>query len=121
MIDTLHLVLVDDNPDDRALVIRELRREFPALEVVQVTDHASFGQALGQGTYDLVITDYQLQWTTGLGILRMVKEADPTCPVIMFSGIGSAEIAVTAMKAGVYDYVLKTARHLPQLSNAVHA
>jgi DNA-binding NtrC family response regulator len=121
MIDTLHLVLIDDNPDDRALVIRELRREFPALEVVQVTDQASFGKALGQGPYDLVITNYQLRWTTGLGLLRMVKEADPSCPVIMFSSSGSAEIAVMAMKAGVYDYVLKSPSHLTQLSKAVRA
>jgi DNA-binding NtrC family response regulator len=121
MIDTLHLVLVDDNPDDRALVIRELRQEFPALEVVQVTDQASFGKALGQGPHDLVITDYQLHWTTGLGLLRMVQEADPTCPVIMYSSSGSTEFAVTAMKAGAYDYVLKSLHSLTQLSRAVRA
>ena len=100
MIDTLHLVLVDDNPDDRALVIRELRRECPALEVVEIIDNASFAKALAEGTCDLVITDYELHWTTGLGILQAVKKVDPTCPVIMFTGMGSAEVAVAAMKAG---------------------
>src|SRR5262245_39467361 len=117
MIDTLHLLLVDDNPASRALVIRELRREFPALEVVQVSDHASFAKALAEETCDLVITDYQLQWTTGFRILQMVKEADPTCPVVMFTDVGSAEIAVMAMTAGAYDYVLKSARHCTQLSD----
>jgi len=121
MIDTLHLVLVDDNPDDRALVIRELRREYPALEVVEIIDNASFAKALAEGTCDLVITDCELRWTTGLGILRAVKKVDPTCPVIMFSGMGSAEIAVAAMKAGVDDYVLKSSRHVVHLPSAVHS
>jgi DNA-binding NtrC family response regulator len=121
MIDTLHLVLVDDNPDDRALVIRQLRREYPALEVVEIIDNASFAKALAERTCDLVITDYELRWTTGLGILQAVKKVDPTCPVIMFSGMGSAEIAVAAMKAGVDDYVLKSSRDVVHLPSAVHS
>jgi hypothetical protein len=58
MSDTLRLMLVDDNPDDRAFVIRELRREYPALEVVEIVDNACFAKALADGTCDLVITDY---------------------------------------------------------------
>ncbi len=121
MIDTLHLVLVDDNPDDRALVIRELRRECPALEVVEISDNASFAKALAEGTCDLVITDYEMHWTTGLGVLREVKKVDPICPVIMLTGMGSAEIAVAAMKAGIDDYVLKSAQHVAHLPGAVHS
>jgi DNA-binding NtrC family response regulator len=121
MMDTLHLVLVDDNADDRALIIRELRREFPALEVVQIIDNASFTKAIAEGTCDLVITDYQLHWTTGLGILQAVKMADPHCPVIIFTGMGSAETAVAAMKAGIDDYVLKSPRHFAHLPSVVHS
>jgi DNA-binding NtrC family response regulator len=121
MIDSLHLVLVDDNPDDRALVIRELRRECSALEVVEIIDNASFATALAEGTCDLVITDYELHWTTGIGILQAVKKVDPNCPVIMFTGMGSAEIVVAAMKAGVDDFVLKSSRHFAHLPSAVHS
>src|SRR5262245_31049658 len=99
MIDTLHLVLVDDNPEDRALVIRELRRECPALAVVEIIDDASFAKALAEGTCDLVITDYEMHWATGLEILQTVKTVDPLCPVIMFTHMDSADIAVAAMKA----------------------
>ena len=121
MIDTLHLALVDDDPDDRALVIRELRREFPALQIVQIIDNASLAKALAEGSCDLVITDYQLPWTTGLGILQTVKTAAPTCPVIMHTRIGSSEIAVAAMKAGADDYVLKAPRHRSRLPSAVRS
>ena len=113
--------MVDDNPDDRALVIHELRRECPALEVVEIIDYASFAKALAGGTCDLVITDYELHWTTGLGILRDVKRVDPTCPVIMFTGMCSVEAAVSAMKAGADDYVLKSSPHGTHLPGAVHS
>jgi DNA-binding NtrC family response regulator len=121
MIDRLHLVLVDDNPDDRALVIRELRRQCSALEVVEIIDSASFAKALAEWTGDLVITDYEMYWTTGLGILRAVKKVDSICPVIMFTSLDSMETAVAAMKAGVDDYVLKSAQHVAHLPSAVHS
>jgi DNA-binding NtrC family response regulator len=121
MSDRLHLVLVDDNPDDWAVVIRELRREFPALEVLQILDHDSLAKALAEGSCDLVITDYQLQWATGLEILQAVKKVAPTCPVIMFTRMGSEETALAAIRAGFDDYVLKSPRHLAHLPNAVHS
>ena len=118
MNDPLHILLVDDNPEDRALVIRVLRRDFPNLQVKQVTDLKQFTGALETGC-DLVITDYQLRWSDGLAVLRGIKARWPECPVIMFTGTGSEEVAVEAMKAGLDDYVLKTARHYARLPSAV--
>jgi DNA-binding NtrC family response regulator len=121
MSDTLRIVLVDDHPEDRALVIGELRREFPALEVVQITDPDSFSKALTAEPFDLVITDFQLHWATGLEILQAVKKSAPTCPVIMCTGAGSEEIAVAGMKGGLDDYVLKASGHLARLPGAVRS
>jgi PAS domain S-box-containing protein len=70
------------------------------------------------GDCDLVITDYQLRWTDGLSVLRAIKANWPDCPVIMFTGTGSEEIAVEAMKAGLDDYVLKASRHYVRLAGA---
>jgi two-component system cell cycle sensor histidine kinase/response regulator CckA len=119
MNDPLHILLVDDNPDDRALVIRELRRDFPNLQINQVTDARHFARALESGNGDVVITDYQLRWSDGLAVLRAIKARWPECPVIMFTGTGSEEVAVEAMKAGLDDYVLKTANHYARLPGAV--
>jgi DNA-binding NtrC family response regulator len=121
MSDTLRIILVDDHPEDRALVIGELRREFPALEVVQITDQDGFSKALAAEPFDLVITEFQLQWTTGLEILQAVKQSVPTCPVIMLTGTGSEEIAVAGMKGGLDDYVLKSSGHLARLPGAVRS
>lgn len=114
----LRVLLVDDNPEDRTLAARELRREFPSLEVQPVTEAKSFSLALETDRCDLVITDYQLRWTDGLAVLRAVKARWPGCPTIMFTGTGNEEIAVEAMKAGLDDYVLKSTKHYSRLAAA---
>src|SRR5215831_5985537 len=113
------ILLIDDNPDDRALVARELRRAFPGFQPLHITDGATFERLLKAGDFDLVITDYQLFWTDGLTVLRQVKSLWPDCPIIMFTGTGSEEIAVEAMKAGLSDYVLKSPAHYARLAGAV--
>ncbi len=116
---SLKILLVDDNPDDRFLTIRELSREFSALHVTEITDQEGFNQMLENGSFDLVITDYQLCWSDGLSILRAVKSKWPNCPVVMFTGTGSEEIAVEAMKSGLDDYVLKSPQHYGWLPTRV--
>src|SRR5216117_2161260 len=119
MNDQLYILLVDDNPEDRALVIRELRRDFPNLLINQITDAKHFARALESGEGDLVISDYQLRWSDGLAVLRAIQARWPDCPVIMFTGTGSEEVAVEAMKAGLEDYVIKAANQYARLPGAV--
>lgn len=115
------ILLVDDNPADRRLVIRELNREFSDLEIHEAPDPHSFDQAIADTTWDLVVTDYELNWSTGIEILQQVKSLDPMMPVVMCTDSGSQEIAVRAMKAGLDDYVLKSPKHVIRLSQAVWA
>lgn len=112
------ILIVDDDPDDRMLVIRELRKEFSNVEITEVIDQGSFERALHQPHFSLVITDYQLLWTDGISVLKRVKARWPDCPVVMFTGTGSEEIAVEAMKSGLDDYVLKSPRHYARLPAA---
>ncbi|MBD3883676.1 response regulator [Phormidium tenue FACHB-886] len=117
----IHLLLVDDNPDDRTFTVRELEREFSDLSVSHVTNAASFEQALTEGSFNFVITDYRLRWNDGLTILREVRDRYPNCPVIMFTDSGTQEIAVEAMKAGLDDYLLKSSKHSVRLPIAIRA
>ncbi|PYJ82759.1 MAG: hypothetical protein DME22_17490 [Verrucomicrobia bacterium] len=119
MKDQLRILVVDDNPDDRALAIRELQRDFSNLRIDQITDATNFALALEADGCDLVITDYQLRWSDGLAVLRAIKNRWPDCTVIMFTGTGSEEVAVEAMKAGLDDYVLKASKHYARLPGAV--
>ncbi|MCX7643094.1 MAG: response regulator, partial [Armatimonadetes bacterium] len=119
MIRPLHVVLVDDNPDDREIVARYLQREFPELRITHVACPEDLEPILKECDFDVLITDYQLHWTDGLSVLERVKSCCPDRPVIMFTATGSEEVAVEAMKAGLDDYVVKTVRHLPRLVASV--
>jgi two-component sensor histidine kinase/FixJ family two-component response regulator len=103
----MKFLIVDDNPGDRELVVRHLRREFPTAAFVEVFRRREFDEALAQGNIDVVFTDYQLHWTDGLWILRQCQEHLPHAPVIMITDTGGEEIAVEGMKAGLSDYLLK--------------
>lgn len=115
------VLIVDDNPQDRTLVARELEREFSQTEIHQAFDPDSFERLIGAGPYDIVITDYQLNWSNGVDVLKRSKRAFPLVPVIMFTGTGSEEVAVEAMKNGLDDYVVKTVSHLLRLRASVRS
>lgn len=115
----MKVLLIDDNPDDRVMVKMELNEVLRAVEYVEVIDENEFALALDRGDFDLVITDFQIKWASGLDILRRVKERNPEKPVLMFTGTGNEEIAVEAMKSGLDDYILKSPKHFKRLPAAV--
>lgn len=113
------IVIVDDNPDDRALTIRELKRDFKKIDIIEVFEPEKFEEVLERGGFDVVITDFQIRWTDGLKVLKKVKDRYPDIPVIMYTGTGSEEVAVQAMKGGLDDYVLKSPKHFVRLPASV--
>ena len=121
MDEQLRILLIDDNPDDRSLTIRELEGEFPQVQVQQINTARKLKQALEAGDFDVVITDYQLRWSDGLVVLRLMKERYPDLPVIMFTTSATQETAVEAMKNGLDDYVVKSPRHFVRLAAAVRS
>lgn len=118
------IMIVDDNADDRELATRALKRAFPGMVSLPVADLASLSARLDANDFDAVVTDYQLKWTTGLDILRAVRQRRPDCVVIMFTSTGTQEVAVEAMKEGLDDYVIKAPSHFVRLpvalQNALH-
>ena len=115
----LRVLVVDDNPDDRALVTRELRKDFPDIKTFEVHSQAQLEVAIAEPGLDLVITDFHLRWTTGLEVLKRIRVRDPDLPVIMFTGTGTEEVAVEAMRLGLADYVTKSPKHMPRLRRSV--
>lgn len=117
----MRLLLVDDNPDDRLLAIRVLRREIADLEVEEVRDPEELRRALDGDGFDAAVTDFRLQWTDGIAVLETLRSRYPGLPVVMFTSSGSEDVAVEAMMAGVDDYVLKTPGRVSRLPAAVMA
>ncbi len=115
----MRILLVDDNPDDRVMVKMVLNESLRSVEYLEALDRDEFEDILTSGEFDLVITDYQLKWASGLDVVKRVKELYPEKPVLMFTGTGSEEVAVEAMKSGLDDYILKSPKHFKRLPAAV--
>lgn len=113
----MRFLVIDDNPADRELIIRELRKEFPTAEFAQIYRRKDLDDALAAGDFDVVLTDYQLNWTDGLSVLRTIVKEAPGVPIIMVTDSGGEEVAVEGMKLGLSDYIIK--RHLTALCPAV--
>jgi DNA-binding NtrC family response regulator len=58
-------------------------------------------------TYDIVLTDIRMPDIGGMRVLRDVKRAKPSLPVVMITGYASIESSVQAMKMGAADYLEK--------------
>jgi PAS domain S-box-containing protein/putative nucleotidyltransferase with HDIG domain len=115
LLNPYQILLVDDNPQDRELVERELHVNFPECNVLNVGNHSDLLETLKVNSPDLVISDYHMPWADGLQIFRQIREQNHSCPVIIYSGTGNDQIAAEALKAGVDDYVVKSNDRLPQL------
>jgi two-component system CheB/CheR fusion protein len=117
----LSILLIDDNPDDRALVERQLKLHLDEPRVLHAGTAEALEEVLADDSFDVAITDYQLRWSDGIAVLRELKRRFPDRPVIMFTASGNEEVAVAAMKEGLDDYITKTVKHYPRVPFAVRA
>ena len=103
----IRVLHVDDDPDFGSLVAAALEREDDAFEVTTAASADEGLARLGAGTFECVVSDYQMPGTDGLEFLRAVRESYPDLPFLLFTGRGSEEIAGEAISVGVTDYLQK--------------
>lgn len=101
------ILLVDDDPDDRALARLVLAHELPDLAVEEIADAPAFARAWGRRSFDLVILERELRWADGLALLALIKEDWPEAPVILFTRPGDEEISLRAVRLGAEDCLAK--------------
>ena len=104
----LRVLLVEDNPDDAELIVRLLRRGGYEPEYLRVQTAEALDQALAQGQWDIVLSDYAMPQFDGLRALRALREQSAFLPFIIISGSIGEETAVAAMRAGASDYLMKS-------------
>jgi two-component system cell cycle sensor histidine kinase/response regulator CckA len=114
----LRVLFVEDNPDDVALVERELRRCGYDLSTPpeRVETAADLTEALGR-TWDVIVSDFSMPLFTGPEALAVCRERGVSTPFIIVSGTVGEEQAVSALKAGASDFVSK--QNLARLGPAV--
>ncbi len=99
------LLVVDDEPDLRTLYELTLLREGYDIETAGSVEDAR--QLLAEHRFSAVITDMRLPDGTGLDILKQIDAEGRPEKTIVITAYGSAENAVSALKAGAYDYLTK--------------
>ena len=102
-----HILLVEDNSDQRELTIDALKEKDPDVRVSEAEDGPTALRMLQNNAVDLVILDYSLPGMTGLETLRELQQLKSKIPVIMVTGQGDETVAVEAMKNGAQDYIIK--------------
>ncbi|MGK7311538.1 MAG: sigma-54-dependent transcriptional regulator [Candidatus Longimicrobiales bacterium M2_2A_002] len=99
------ILCVDDDPAVLSTFQKTLERA--GHRAVPVNNGRAAMKVLDRGGVDLVVSDYQMPGLSGLELLEAVEAGRHDVPFIMVTGHGSIEHAVTAMKAGAHDYLLK--------------
>ena len=100
------ILVVDDDRFSRDLC-RRILEEAGDLEVCDAEDVDSAMEIIRQGGIDLVISDMVMPEKSGLDLMELLRLEDPGLKVILITGYGSIENAVTAMKMGAMDYICK--------------
>jgi len=107
MAEPLKILLIEDSEDDAMLTILEVRRAGYEPVVRRVETSEEMIDAVENGKWDVVISDYILPRFNGLEALQMLQESGLDLPFIIVSGKIGEDVAVDAMKAGAHDYILK--------------
>ncbi len=101
------ILIVDDEADIRNLIQGILEDEGYATRLAANAQDAY--EAIAEKAPDLIVLDIWLRGSEddGMEMLEKVKADDSTLPVLMISGHGTIETAVSAIKQGAYDFIEK--------------
>ena len=114
------ILLVEDTSVLAKTYIQYLRNE--PYNITHVVNGRDAIEHLKQHVPRAVLLDLQLPDISGMDVLAFVRDQEIPCPVIMITAHGSINVAVDAMKAGAFDFVVKpfaAERIIVTLGNAV--
>jgi len=106
-IEQLRVLVAEDCADDAKLLARELRRSIALVSFERVDDAEAMRVALRRQTWDLVISDWSMPNFSALAALTTLGEFGLDIPFIIVSGTIGEDVAVSAMRAGAHDYIIK--------------
>ena len=102
---TQTVLVIDDERDIRELLTITLGRMDLKVDAVGTVGEAK--HALTEGKYDLCFTDMRLPDGSGQELIELIAAEYPDTPVAMITAYGNVDAAVTALKAGAFDFVSK--------------
>ena len=103
--DTKNILVVDDHKNFRDSLVKILQGE--GLRVFPANDGEEALEILRGEMIHLVLTDLKMPKMDGVELLKVAKTIRPEVEVILITGYGTVDTAVTAMKDGAFDYIQK--------------
>jgi DNA-binding NtrC family response regulator len=101
----MHALIVEDEATQRTFLAAFLAGKGYTVTPAAGVEEAR--RALGQRSFDAVVTDLQMPDGSGLDVLRAAREADPEVGVVLVTAYGTVPVAVEAMRGGAFDVLLK--------------
>ena len=103
-----NVLIAEDDVSLLALLERYLRGKGHA--TVAVADGTAALEQLRQHVFDVALVDINMPGLDGLEVLRQMRDEDQPPEVVIMTGDGTVDTAITAVKLGAYDYVTKPYR-----------
>ncbi len=113
----IKILLLEDLEDDAGLIKRELQKTGVLFEMKRVDSRMEFIDALRGFKADVILSDHSLPQFNSFDALRLCRRAGLQVPFILVTGTVSEEFAVSCLKQGADDYVLKS--NLTRLPTAI--
>jgi DNA-binding NarL/FixJ family response regulator len=104
----LRVLLLEENAADAALISHELQRSGMRILVTQVDSAESFTAALESFAPDVVLSDHSLAQFDSRAALEVLRDVQPTVPLMIIAGALDGGEAGAAIRAGAEDVILKT-------------
>jgi PAS domain S-box-containing protein len=113
----LRALLVEDNEEDAILLCRELERAGYALSAERVDTAPAMEMALKAKDWDIVLSDYSMPSFGAVDALDVLHRVGRDIPFLIISGTVGEETAVTCLRAGARDFLVKG--RLARLQSAI--
>ena len=104
----LRVLLIEEEQGDADLLVRQLTHAGFAVDGHCVATAPAMRQALGDGAWDLILSDHGTPGFDAHAALKIHQERGLDIPFIVVSGAVEEETAVAVMRAGAHDYLRKS-------------
>ncbi len=115
----LDVLLVDDDDVDRNAIKRALLQSEIKANVEECIDIESALKVFRSKQYDCILLDYRLPGLDGIEGVKVFRDDNPYCPIVMISGEGDEAVAVKAIRMGAEDYFTKSNLNPSSIQRAI--
>ena len=101
------ILIIEDEEAIRRVLVKILTEENKNYQVFEASDGLAGVEAIKKEDFDLILCDIKMPKMDGVEVLEAAKKIKPEIPIVMISGHGDLDTAVSTMRLGAYDYISK--------------